>query len=138
MNEAVDKYHSERRAFIILPNAGLILAEKGRSFSHRDILSNCGFGLEQISFILENYPRGYFLNNKLVIYQSDDVKEAQSWELKKENYPLIRKYYPDLKNIFNMDSGTKIFLGVKRGKEGEVWPTINEVGSDFFDDVNSI
>ena len=137
MNQEVEKYHSQRRAFIIIPNAGLILGEKGIPFSHREILSSCGFNLEQISFILENYPRGYFLNNKLVLYQSDDVKEGDSWKLKKENFPLVEKYYPDLKKIFDITPETQIFLGVYRGKEGEIWPTINEVPTDFFSHSNS-
>ena len=132
MNQSVEKFHSERRAFIILPDAGLILGESGKSYSHREILSHCGFDAERISFIVENYPRGYFLNNTLVFYQADDSKESSTWELKKENYPLVKKYYPDLKNIFHLTSQTQIFLGVARGKEGDIWPTINPVDIDFF------
>lgn len=132
MNQAVEKYHSERRAFIILPNAGLILGERGKPYSHREILSHCGFDGERIHFILENYPRGYFLNNKLVFYQSDDSKKNSTWELQEDNYPLVKKYYPDLKNIFHITSQTQIFLGVTRGKEGDIWPTINQVDIDFF------
>ena len=133
MNQALEEYHSQRRAFVLVPNVGMILGEKGKPFSHREILTNCGFNPEQISFMLENYPRGYFLNNKLVLYQSDDVKEGDSWELKKENFPVVKKYYSDLKKIFNFNSETKVFLGVYRGKEGDIWPTINEVSLDFFD-----
>ena len=133
MNQPVEKFHSERRAFIIIPNAGLILGEINQPFSHREILTNSGLMQEQINFILENYPRGYFLNNTLVFYQADDSKESSTWELKKENYPLVKKYYPDLKNIFHITAQTQIFLGVAKGKEGEIWPTINEVSSDFFE-----
>ena len=133
MNQALEEYHSQRRAFVLLPNVGMILGEKGKPLSHREILTNCGFNHEQISFMLENYPRGYFLNNRLVLYQSDDVKEGDSWELKKENFPVVKKYYSDLKKIFNFNSETKVFLGVYRGKEGDIWPTINEVSLDFFD-----
>ncbi len=133
MNQPVEKFHSERRAFIIIPNAGLILGEINQPFSHREILTNSGFMQEQINFILENYPRGYFLNNNLVIYQADDRQDSQTWELKKENYSFVKKYYPDLKNIFHITPQTQIFLGVTRGKKGEIWPTINEVSSDFFE-----
>ena len=133
MNSNEEIFHALRRAFIILPNAGLILGEINQTFSHREILTNCGFSPEQISFILENYPRGYFLNNKLVIYQADDNKECQTWELKEENYPLVKKYYPDLKNIFHITPQTQFFLGVAKGKVGEIWPTINEVEPDFFE-----
>lgn len=83
--------------------------------------------------MIANYPRGYFLNNKLVIYQLDDVAEGEYWELKPENYFYVRKYFPDLKRIFHLNAKTKFFLGVIRGKEGDIWPTINEVDVDFFE-----
>ena len=133
MNQSVKAYHEKRRAFIIIPEVGLILGESGQPFSHRDILSHLGLDNEQTSHVLQNYPRGYFLDNKLVIYQADDVKENETWELKPENYFYVRKYFQDLKNLFRITTKTKIFLGVKRGKEGEIWPTINEVKSDFFE-----
>ncbi len=132
MKQTAEKFHSERRAFIILPDAGLILGESGKPYSHREILSHCGFDVERIRFILENYPRGYFLNNTLVFYQADDSKEHLTWKLKEENYPLVKKYYPDLKNIFHISPQTQIFLGVAKGQEGDVWPTINPVDVDFF------
>ncbi len=133
MNQALKDYHSQRRAFIIIPDVGLILGESGQPFSHREILTNLGLDKEQVAYVLENYPRGYFLNNKLVIYQSDDIKENESWELKPENYFYVRKYFQDLKNLFHITAKTKIFLGVQRGKEGDIWPTINEVEAAFFE-----
>lgn len=133
MNPSVKAYHEKRRAFIIIPEVGLILGESGQPFSHRDILTNLGLDKEQITHVLQNYPRGYFLDNKLVVYQSDDIKENESWELKPENYFYVRKYFQDLKNLFRITAKTKIFLGVRRGKEGDIWPTINEVKSSFFE-----
>lgn len=133
MQQALNDYHAQRRAFIIIPEGGLIVGESGQPFSHRDILTNLGLDKEQITHVLQNYPRGYFLDNTLVIYQADDNVEQKSWELKPENYFYVRKYFQDLKNLFRMTAKTKIFLGVKCGKEGEVWPTINEVKSSFFE-----
>ena len=132
MTQAVINYHSQRRAFIIIPNAGITVGEKGAPFSHREILQNCGFNAEQVSFALENFPRGYFLNNKLVMYQSDDVKEGDSWRLLPENYDLVKRYYSDLQNLFQINEQTRIFFGVYRGKEGDIWPTIEEVPQSFF------
>ena len=133
MNKALDDYHEQRRPFIILPKVGIIIGEKGMSYSHRDILANLGFSPEKIFSTLETYPRGYFLNNKLVIYQSDDVKEGECWALKEENYPLVRQYFDDLKSLFHLSPDTKIFLGILRGKEGDLWPTVNEVYFVFFE-----
>ncbi len=132
MNQAVEEYHAKRRPFIIIPQVGIIIGELGQPYSHREILKHIGCSDEQISYILENYPRGYFLNNKLVIYQSDDIKPGESWQLKEENYIHVKKYFPDLQKLFQIDKNTQIFLGVRRGKEGEIWPTINGVSLDFF------
>ncbi len=134
MNQAVEEYHRKRRAFIILPQVGIIIGEQGRPYSHREILKHIGCSDKQISHILENYPRGYFLNNKLVMYQSDDVKEGESWQLHPKNYELVKKYFGDMKKIFDLNTQSQIFLGVSRGKEGEVWPTINEVDINFFNE----
>ena len=133
MNKALTDYHSKRRPFIIIPEIGLILGECGQPYSHNEILSRLGLNEEQVKYIIANYPRGYFLDNKLVIYQLDDVSEGTCWELKPENYFYVRKYFPDLKQIFRINKKTKIFLGVLCGKEGEIWPTINEVPQDFFE-----
>lgn len=133
MNQSVKAYHKKRRAFIIIPEVGLILGESGQPSSHRDILANLGLDNEQTSHVLQNYPRGYFLDNNLVIYQSNDDIKQESWELKPENYFYVRKYFQDLKNLFRITAKTKIFLGVKCAKEGEIWPTINEVKSSFFE-----
>ena len=132
MNQAVEEYHAKRRPFIIIPQVGIIIGELGQPYSHREILKHIGCSQEQIFNILENCPRGYFLNNKLVIYQSDDIKEGESWLLKEENYVYIKKYYADLQKLFHFDEKTQIFLGVYRGKEGEIWPTVKEVSQNFF------
>lgn len=133
MSQAVKEYHQKRRPFIIIPETGLILGECGQPYSHNEILARLGLDEEQVKHVIENYPRGYFLDNKLVMYQQDNVAEGSCWELKPENYFYVRKYFPDLKQIFGINKKTKIFLGVLRGKEGEIWPTINEVLQDFFE-----
>lgn len=133
MTQAVINYHKQRRPFIIIPETGIILGETGQPYSHSEILSRCGLDNEQVKYVIENYPRGYFLDNKLVMYQLDNVAEGSCWELKPENYFHVRKYFPDLKRIFGITKKTKIFLGVLRGKEGDIWPTINEVPADFFE-----
>lgn len=133
MSRTVKEYHLKRRPFIIFPETGLILGESGLPYSHNEILSRLGLDNERIKYVIENYPRGYFLDNKLVIYQLNNVPEGTCWELKPENNFYVRKYFPDLKQIFGINTKTRIFLGVLRGKEGEIWPTVNEVPQDFFE-----
>ena len=134
MNQALKDYHSQRRPFIIIPDTGIILGELGQSYAHREILSKIGLTSQQISYILDNYPRGYYLNNKLVIYQSDNVNEGECWRLKPENYTYVRRYFEDLKNLFHLNNNSKIFLAILRGKEGDIWPTIDEVPINFFEE----
>lgn len=132
MNHDISNYHTQRRPFIILPEVEIIIGELGMPYSHSEILAHLGLNEAQVKNIINNYPRGYFLNNKLVLYQLDNVEEGQCWELKPENYEVVRKYFVDLQNIYQMNAETKIFLGVKRGKLGEIWETVHPVEHQFF------
>ena len=60
MNQAVEEYHRKRRAFIILPQVGIIIGEQGQPYSHREILKHIGCSDKQISHILENYRAAIF------------------------------------------------------------------------------
>lgn len=95
-------------------------------------MKSCGFSEDRIHEIIENYPRGYFWDNRLVIYQGENVAEGECWKLKSENYKFVRDFYSDLCRIFGINKETKIFLGVKRGRLGELWPVVEEVDLDFF------
>ncbi len=132
MNEAIINYHEQRRPFVIIPEIGIIFSQVGKPFAHSELLRNCGFSEEQVHKIIESCPRGYFLNNRLVIYQGENINEGESWMLKPENYKFVRSFYPDLCRIFEINAETKIFLGVKRERPGELWPVINEVDLEFF------
>jgi hypothetical protein len=132
MNEAIIDYHERRRPFVIIPEIGIIFSRSGNAFAHNELLQNCGFSEERVHEIIENFPRGYFLDNRLVVYQGENVAEGESWTLKPENYKFVCSFYSDLCRIFKINAETRIFLGVKRGRPGELWPAVNEVGQDFF------
>ncbi len=131
MNETIN-YHKLRRPFIIIPEIGIIFSQIGKAFAHDELLQNCGFSKKRSNEIIENYPRGYFLNNQLVIYQGKNLTKGESWILKPENYKFVRNFYSDLCRIFKINAQTRIFLGVKCGNTGELWPTIKEVDLNFF------
>ncbi len=133
MNKAVEEYHLKRRTFIIIPNLSLIIGDVENGQSHTELLQSMGLPENVVREIIENNPRGYFLDNKLVIYQSDNIKEGEAWALREENYPEVKRFYPELKRVFQINSNTKIFLGVLRGKPGVLWDVINEVDVTFFD-----
>ena len=93
MNEAIIDYHERRRPFVIIPEIGIIFSRFGNAFAHNELLQNCGFSEERVHEIIENFPRGYFLDNRLVIYQGENVAEGESWTLKPENYKFVCSFY---------------------------------------------
>ena len=113
MNEAIIDYHERRRPFVIIPEIGIIFSRSGNAFAHNELLQNCGFSEERV-------------------HQGENVAEGESWTLKPENYKFVCSFYSDLCRIFKINAETRIFLGVKRGRPGELWPAVNEVGQDFF------
>ncbi|MDR1025828.1 MAG: hypothetical protein LBL47_00360 [Lactobacillus sp.] len=131
--DSVKEYHLKRRSFVILPEAGLLVAKLGTSFSHTDLLKACGISDKDCQRIIDNNPRGYFMNNNLVIYQGDNVEEGSDWLLSEANQHMVKTFWKDLKSVFPINKQTKIFFGVHRGKPGELWPTTNPVEQSFFE-----
>ena len=116
-----------------MPHLSLIIGDTENGQSHPELLQSMGFSDQRIKEIIENNPRGYFMDNNLVIYQGDNIKEGDAWLLNERNYPEVKRFYPELKRIFQFNSKTKVFLGVLRGKPGVQWDTVNEVDLTFFD-----
>lgn len=125
-------FHQNRRAFVIIPNVGIIWAEKGSSLSHIEILAAVGIPEDKRNIIIEKFPRGYFYNNTLVFYQGLEVKEGECWQLSKENIPYVRAVFSDIRKILPLNAETKVFLGVRRGKIGDVWEQLNQVPVNYF------
>lgn len=132
MQDKVKIYHQKRRAFIIVPEVGIILAQKGTIMSHTEILQSLGLPKERVIHIIQNNPRGYFMDNTLVIYQGDSIKEGECWELQQENYSVVAENFADMEHMFSINKDTQIYLGVKRGKLGEVWEKVHPVSVTFF------
>lgn len=132
MDIDISEYHKKRRAFVIFQNSGLLLAEPESILTHREILSAAGFSAIQINKIIQNYPRGYYLDNTLVLYQGEVVEVGGKWELHPDNFPVVKKFFTDLEHILKLNAETKIFLGVKCGVLGEVWEQYNQVDINFF------
>ena len=133
MVNEVELYHQKRRAFIIVPQVGIIVAQKGSIMSHEEILQSLGISKEKIKNIIKDNPRGYFMDNTLVLYQGDDIKEGECWELKAENYKIVAENFADMKKLFDLNLDTPVYLGVKQGKLGEVWEKIHQVPITFFE-----
>lgn len=133
MKDEVKQYHQRRRAFVIIPQVGIIVAQKGSIMSHEEILQSLGMPQEKVNEAIKNNPRGYFMDNTLVLYQGGDIKEGECWELKVENYKAVAENFADMKKLFNLNQDTLIYLGVRQGKLGEVWEKIHQVPITFFE-----
>lgn len=127
MNINEKDFHNKRRPFIIFPETGLLVGELGTSLSHNDILISIGLDGVRINYIINNYSRGYFMNNDLVFYQGNNFTEGNILEIDNKNISTIKKYIYDFENIFKINEQTNIYLGIKVGKIGDVWPKINQI-----------
>lgn len=125
-------FHLRRRAFVIIPNVGIIWAEKGSNLSHIEILAAVGIPEDKRKIIIEKFPRGYFYENTLVLYEGSEVKEGECWTLSKHNFPYVRAVFGDIRKVLPLNIETKVFLGVRRGKIGEVWEQLNQVPVNYF------
>ena len=126
MNTNAKKFHESRRAFIIMHDAGLLVAPTNTDISHQDLLLNMGIPLvPDVLRHLTDPPRGYHMNGELCLYQGY-LNDEQTWNLQPQNYKLVQQYIPDLKALFNLTDDSKIYLGVRVGRVGEVWEKINK------------
>ena len=120
-NEA--KFHESRRAFIIMRDAGLLVAPTNTDISHTQMLKNMDLYERDLRYVLREMPRGYCMDGELCVYQGFS---GPTWELTKSNYQIVQQYIPDLKALFNLNDDSNMYLGVRVGEVGEVWERINK------------
>lgn len=127
MNHNEINFHKMRRPFFVFPETGLLVGEYGKSMSHNDILVSLGFDKSRITYIIDKFPRGYFMDNNLVFYQGGNFIEGNILQVEEKNINIIKKYIYDFENIFKINEKTDIYLGVKVGKIGDVWSKVNKI-----------
>lgn len=110
------KIHQSRRAFIIFPPVGLILAHEGCSLGHKEMLEALGLSSERVSGIIETCPRGFYLSGNLCLYQGMGFSP-----LTDKNIKIALEYVPELTRALDMPDNTKIYSGMIVGKIGEHW-----------------
>ena len=116
-------FHAVRRAFIMMPN-GLLVVPKNMDISHNDMLRNLGFAADEVARIMNEVPRGYFMNNEIVVYQGYDMTPGAVWCLNLGGYQVMRSFISDLRREFAATDNTCIWMGVRVGKIGSVWETL--------------
>ena len=123
MNTNEAKFHESRRAFIIMRDAGLLVAPTNTDISHTQMLKNMDLYERDLRYVLMEMPRGYCMNAELCLYQGFS---GDTWRLANNNYTLVQQYMPDLKALFNLNDNSNMYLGVRVGKVGDVWEKINK------------
>ena len=127
MTEKAATFHTKRRAFIILPDIGLLVAPRNYNISHEQMLKKLGLSQDDILNFLTIYPRGYFMDGELCIYQGYDMIPGVKWVLTNDGKKIVQQYITDLRAIFNLNDETQVYTGVIVGEIGEVWKKINMV-----------
>ncbi len=123
MKQNATNFHTMRRAFIMMPNE-LWVAPKNMDITHEQMLRNHGIAANEISRILKEVPRGYFMNNEIVIYQGHDISPNAIWCLDLGGYQIARSFIPNLRREFAVNDNTRVWMGVRVGKIGSVWETL--------------
>lgn len=123
MNTNEAKFHESRRAFIIMRDAGLLVAPTNTDISHIQMLKNMDLYERDLRYVLMEMPRGYCMNAELCLYQGFS---GDTWKLADNNYTLVQQYIPDLRALFNLNDNSNMYLGVRVGKVGDVWEKINK------------
>ena len=122
MNTNEAKFHESRRAFIMMRDAGLLVAPTNTDISHIQMLKNMDLYERDLRYVLREMPRGYCMDGELCVYQGFS---GPTWELTKSNYQIVQQYMPDLKALFNLNDNSNMYLGVRVGEVGTVWERIN-------------
>ena len=123
MNTNAKKFHESRRAFIIMRDAGLLVAPTNTDISHTQMLKNMDLYGRDLRYVLMEMPRGYCMNAELCLYQGFS---GDTWKLADANYSLVQQYMPDLRALFNLNDNSNMYLGVRVGNIGDVWERINK------------
>ena len=138
MTEKTTVFHTKRRAFIIMPDVGLLVAPKKFDISHKQMLENMGLSTTNILKFLTICPRGYFMDGELCIYQGYDMTPGAKWALTDDGKKIVQQYSADLRVIFNLNDQTCVYTGVIVGKIGDVWKKINMVRLKILENQNIV
>ncbi|MBO4700706.1 MAG: hypothetical protein J5620_03075 [Alphaproteobacteria bacterium] len=122
MNAGEKNFHADRRAFIIMPDTGLTVAPVGFSGGHTELLVKLHY--PRLRYAMDNFPRGYFMNDELCIYTGHDMTPGAVWEIKEKDMDVVKKAIPDFRRVFSVNDATPVYLGVRVGEIGQIWEKI--------------
>lgn len=106
-NEAEQKFHQSRIAFMIIDNEIMYLYDSG--MSHLEWYLSLKLPEEKF----DNVVRGYYKDGKVIFYKGDFMYDDEVIEYAKYYGNSIKETVHDLDAL--------VFAGVKKGKIGEEW-----------------
>ena len=122
MKNTEQVFHKNRRAFIIMPDTGLVVAPAGFDGGHMEMLFRLHY--PHIRYAMDNFPRGYYMNNELCIYTGHDMTPGAIWEIKEKDMDVVKNAIPDFRRVFFVTDETPVYLGVRVGEIGQIWEKI--------------
>ncbi|MBO7508801.1 MAG: hypothetical protein J6T57_00805 [Alphaproteobacteria bacterium] len=121
-----EKFHTNRRAFIMWPGRELIVSSVGCDISHNQMFSNLGVAPSDVPRFMEIIPRGYFMDGEVCVYQGYDMTPGAVWEITPAGAMIVHDFLPALCHEFKLNCDTNLYLGVRVGVVGQVWDKIRK------------
>ena len=115
-------YHVMRRIFVVINGDWLTVAPVGFTGSHIEWLESVQ--APEISAIIANHPRGYFMpsRNELGLYIGADFRP-----LDMKNINKIQTVARTFINEFGLDRHTMVLNGFRPGIPGTIWSPIQRL-----------
>ncbi|MBO5477217.1 MAG: hypothetical protein J6A15_05630 [Clostridia bacterium] len=101
------EFHKSRVAFMII-NSKIYFLENS-DMSHKEWYLSLGYDIEKF----EDIVRGYYREGEIVFYKGDFIYDEHVIKLAKQYSQKIKKHVKD----FN----AKVYVGVIKGKVGQIW-----------------
>lgn len=136
MPDSATDFHTNRRAFIIMPDTGLTVAPAYFSGGHTEFLMRLHY--PRVRYAMDNFPRGYYMNGEICVYTGHDMTPGAVWEIRAEQMATVVKTAPDFRRMFDATDDTPVYLGVRVGKIGDVWEKIRKTNIKMLEKGNIV
>lgn len=110
------EFHKSRVAFMIIDSKIYFL--ENSNMSHKEWYLSLGYDIGKF----EDTVKGYYREGNIVFYKGDFIYDEQVIKIAKEYSSKVKEYVKD----FN----AKVFVGVVKGKVGEIWQPDLEIKSE--------
>jgi len=103
-----DNKETKIRNFIIIPNAGIVMATENSGLSHKDILKKLMYDNGYIQNAIMNYPCGYYKSDKIVFFQGDLSMPETVRPLMSDNILIVKNKLAELKKMLRCGDNVSV------------------------------